>query len=358
MVHATHERTAGQVSERAQALHTSSIVIDATSFFLRTFNDRLRAGGLTATNFTTVLPWDDFGVAVTRIRDYYDLARRDPNVRIAWGVAEIEQANADGAYAAILGTQNSRFLGTEVGGVELVARAGLRVVQLTYNERNFAADGCLEPNDAGLSHWGRVMIKELSRNGIVLDLSHCGVRSSLEAMAASTDPVIISHAGVHSLSPGPRSLTDDQMKALRDTGGVFGVTTYGPFNWRGGDERPSIDNFFEAVDYAVSLIGIDHVGIGTDHVAEPGEYPAWVRDQSAEMYGPYNQENRERGRRFAQVNASAAPEEQLVGFRGIEDFPHITDGLLQRGYKDEDVQKILGLNLLRVFRQVWSRVPR
>jgi len=102
-----------------------------------------------------------------------------------------------------------------------------RVVQLPYNERNFVRDGCLEPNDAGLSFCGRRLISELEHFGLVLDLSHCGVRTSLEALAASTQPAIILHAGVRALNgDNPRCLTDEQIRAVAATGGVVGVTLW------------------------------------------------------------------------------------------------------------------------------------
>jgi membrane dipeptidase len=302
------------------------------------------------------LPEDDLAGAIVHIRDYFEIARRDPRVRIAWSTDVIDECKRDGKLAAIIGCQNSRFLGTELTNVELFARLGLRVVQLTYNERNFAGDGCLEPNDAGLSFYGRRLIAELERFGLVLDLSHCGVRTSLEALATSTQPAIISHAGMRGLiGDNPRALTDEQIRAVAETGGVVGVTSYGPFNWRGGAERPSLDNFLEAIDYAVERAGIDHVGFGTDHVVEAGNYPAAVRDRAAMTYGPYSSDNKARTRRFyTEVTAGVSRDDQLDGFEGMQHLPRVTQGLLDRGYAETDIQKVLGGNLLRVFKQVWK----
>src|SRR5215207_2280712 len=347
--------TVKDVSQAARELHQRSVVIDGTSFFLRRYNDRVRESGLTAINFTVPMPDDDVAVAITRISQYYEIARVDPRIRIAWSADVIEQCKRDGALAAILGCQNSRFFGTELANVEIFARLGLRVVQLTYNERNFAGDGCLEPNDAGLSFYGRRLVAELEHFGLVLDLSHCGVRTSLEALAASNQPVIISHAGMRGLvGDNPRSLTGEQIRAVAATRGVVGVTSYGPFNWRGGSDRPSLANFLEAIDYAVGIAGIDHVGIGTDHVVEPGGYPQSVRDRSAMTYNAYSPRNTARTRAYAEVTAGMSRDDQLEGFAGMQDFPRVTQGLLERGYAEADVQKVIGGNLLRVFRQVWK----
>jgi len=356
MVVSSRRRPFEEVTDQAQALHRRSIVIDGTTFFLRGYNDRIRDAGLTASNFTVPYPEDDLAGAVTSIRNYYEIARRDPRVRIVWSVDVIEACKRDDAYGAILGCQNSRFLGTELANVELFARLGLRVVQLTYNERNFAGDGCMEPNDAGVSFYGRRLIAELERFGLVLDLSHCGVRTSLEALAASQQPVIISHAGMRGLvGDNPRALTDDQLRAVASTGGVVGVTSFAPFNWRGGSQRPSLDEFAEAIDYAVQLVGIDHVGIGTDHVVEAGNYPQAVRDRAAMTYGPYSEENAARTRRFyTEVVPEISRDDQLDGFQGMQHLPRLTQTLLDRGYAEDDIQKVLGGNLLRVFRAVWK----
>ena len=344
-----------ELSPAARALHQRSIVIDGTSFFLRGYNERIRESGLTAINFTVLLPEDDLGVGVTRISSYYEVTRRDPRIRIAWSADVVEQCKRDGHLAAILGCQNSRFLGTELANVEIFARLGLRVIQLTYNERNFAGDGCLEPSDAGLSFYGRRLIAEMEHFGVLLDLSHCGVRTSLEALAASTQPVIVSHAGMRGLvGDNPRALSDEQIRAVAGTGGVVGVTSYGPFNWRGGDERPNITNFLDAIEYAVNIAGIDHVGIGTDHVVEPGGYPQSVRDRAAMTYNPYNAENTARTRRYLEVTTGMSRDDQLEGFAGMQHFPRVTQGLLDRGYPEADIQKVLGGNLLRTFRAVWK----
>jgi membrane dipeptidase len=352
----TARRPVEEVTDETLALHRRSIVIDGCSFFLRAYNDRVRESGLTAANFTVPLPEDDLAGAVSHVRDYYEVARRDPHIRIAWSVDVIEQCKRDDALAAIIGCQNSRFLGTELANIEMFARLGMRVVQLTYNERNFAGDGCLEPNDAGLSFFGRRLIAELELFGLVLDLSHCGLRTSMEALAASKQPVIISHAGMRALTgDNPRCLTDDQLRAVAATGGVVGVTSYGPFNWRGGAQRPTLDNFLEAIEYAVNVAGIDHVGIGTDNVIEPGGYPQSVRDRAAMTYGPYSAENAAKTRRYyTEVTQGVSRDDQLDGFAGMQHLPRVTQGLLDRGYAEADVQKIIGGNLLRVFRQVWK----
>lgn len=353
----TGTRPVEEVTKEAQALHDRSIVIDTCSFFLRGYNDRIKAGGITAINFTVPDVYADAPAAFAAVREYYEVARRDPRVDIVYTVADIERCKAEGKLAAILGTQNSRFLGTELALVEMFARLGIRVVQLTYNERNFAGDGWMEPNDAGLSFYGRALIKELARCGIVLDLSHIGRRTIQEAIEASEVPVVVTHAGVKKFVDHGRTVTDDEMKKVAATGGVVGVSSFGSFNWRGGDRRPHLNDFLEALEHAIDIAGIDHVGIGTDSVVEPGGYPQKVRDHAAMTYGPYSAENVERTRKFKEVTKGLPTDDHLEGFRSMEHFPRVTQGLLDRGYSETDVQKVLGQNFLRVFRQVWKQLP-
>ena len=354
---ATTTRPAEEVTEQARALHQRSIVIDGCSFFLRGYSSRVVSGGLTAINFTVPDVYADAPTAFAAVREYYEVTRRDPKVVIARTVADIERCKADGRLAAILGTQNSRFLGTELSLVEMFARLGLRVVQLTYNERNFAGDGWMEPVDAGLSFFGRALIKELARCGIVLDLSHIGQRTIMEAIEASEQPVVVTHAGIRKFVDHPRTVSDEQLKAIAATGGVVGVTSFGSFNWRGGSQRPRLTDFLEAIEHAVSVAGIDHVGIGTDSVVEAGGYPQKVRDHSAMTYAAYSEKQVEHGRRFKEVTKGFTTDEHLEGFSSMEHLPRVTQGLLDRGYKEEDVQKVLGANFLRVFRKVWKALP-
>jgi membrane dipeptidase len=344
------------VSARARALHDRSIVIDGCSFFLRGYNDRLRESGLTATNFTVALPMEDWSHAVLRIKEYYEIARRDPKVIIPRTAADIERAKRDGTFAAIIGSQNSTHFGTDLGLIEVFHVLGQRVCQLTYNERNFVADGCMEPNDAGVSFFGRQVIGELNRLGIVIDLSHVGVRSSFEAVEISEQPVVISHIGVKKIADTPRTASDDLLRAVAAKGGVIGLTSLPVVNWRGGDRRPSIDDYLDAIEHAISVVGIDHVGIGSDHVVEPNGYPEWVRAYLSAKYNPYFPARGERmgGLAALMKGVETVPDEQLEGYHGIQDLPRLTDRLLDRGYSEEDVQKVLGGNFLRVFRQVWG----
>lgn len=342
--------------EHARTLHESSIVIDACSFFLRGISPRLQAAGTTAINFTVPMPMDGMAEAIVRIKEYYELAAREPRIVIAYTAKDIVDAKASGKFAAIIGAQNSRLVGTDLGFVEVLWRLGLRVMQLTYNERNFVADGCLEPDDAGVSFFGRRLIGELNQAGIVVDLSHAGVRSSLEAAEISEQPVVMTHVGLRSRVNSQRAVADEQLRAVAATGGVVGVTSHPSFNWLDGDRRPHLNDFLDAIETAVEVVGIDHVGIGTDHVVEPNGYPETMKRYLAETYDVYSPDKAANTARLRLLMNGLDPrEDQLEEFGGMQDLPKVTAGLLARGFGDEDVSKVLGGNFFRVFQAVWRQ---
>jgi membrane dipeptidase len=342
------------VSPEAKAIHDDAIVIDGCTFFFRGNNEMLKEGGVTASNYTTVLPMDDSADAVERIRDVYRALQKDSTSRNIRQVEDIREAKAAGEYGYIIGCQNSRHIGTDLAWIEVFWQLGLRTLQLTYNERNFVGDGCLEPEDAGLSHFGKRAIREANRVGLTIDLSHASRKTCFQAIEHSEKPVMFSHMGIASMVPGARSITDDLAKALGEAGGVLGITTFPRVNWRGDDRRPSLSDFMEALERAIELVGIDHVAIGTDYAAAPKSYPDWVIEYLSETYATYRDgASSSRPGMQAALGGIDIHDEQLEGFAGIHHLPRITEELLKRGYGREDIHKVLGGNFIRLFEATW-----
>jgi membrane dipeptidase len=342
-------------STEAEAIHDRAIVIDGCSFFFEGNNAMLREGGSTAAMYTVALPMDDPPEAVARVRDYHATVRRDPDSSVIRTVQDLRDAKAAGRHGVIIGCQNARLMGTDLAWLDVFWQLGLRNLQLTYNERNHVGDGCLEPEDAGLSHLGRRVVRKANGLGLTVDLSHASPRTCLEAIETSERPCIISHAGVATLVPGPRSISDEVMRELAGAGGVMGVTTFPRVNWRGGPRRPSLDDFLDAVDHVVELLGIDHVGVGTDYAAAPGAYPKWVTRYLAETYAPYRDGAEDSRPGLKEVLGGIdIHDEQLEGFAGIHHLPRLTEGLMRRGYDEESIHKVLGSNFVRVFEQTWA----
>jgi len=335
------------VSEEAKKLHYDSIVIDGTTFFCEGYGDHFAQAGVTALNITVAYPDDDIDGAVKKIASYYQLIREDPKLHLIGTVDDISRVKEGGGVGIILAFQNARPMAYNLAMAEVFHRLGTRVVLLAYNRRNFAADWSATDNDTGLSQEGRELVREMNRLGIVLDLTHLSDRSSLEAIEISEKPPIFSHSNPRSRVDLLRNITDEQIKRVAAKGGVVGLTVFPPLNWGGGNTLPTLDDYLDNMEYVIDLVGIDHVAVGTDSEATPGAYPRELRRQLRRQFSHIVGE-------YYQTFKDNPEANHLEGFRSMADFPIITQGLLDRGYDETSVRKVLGLNLIRVFREVWQ----
>src|SRR5207249_2922710 len=182
--------------------------------------------------------------------------------RVHGGAYVIEAAKRAGKVAVVLQFQGGTPLDYNANLVEAFYRLGVRVIQLTYNERNPLGDGCTERTDAGLSDLGVRVIAEMNRLGVAVDLSHVGYRTSMEAIEASAAPVIFSHSNARAVCDSARNLTDDQMRAAAARGGVIGVNAFPAFVAR--HQAPTVEHLLDHIEYMVRVVGDDHVGLGFD----------------------------------------------------------------------------------------------
>jgi membrane dipeptidase len=302
----------------------------------------MREGGVTAVNLTVAYR-DGFAPAAQHLSYLLQAVdRRADEIRITRTVHDIRAAKADGVPAIILGFQNSEPIEGRFEYLDLFHRLGLRIVQLTYQRRNLAADGCGEPANAGLSVFGRELVAELNRLGILIDLSHTGVRSTLEAIELSAVPVSFTHACVYAKNPMRRNKTDEEIRALAGRGGVMGINGVARLMSPEALERgATLDELVDQVDYVVELVGVDHVGIGLD-ISE-GMTPEDFEQRKVTFLAQFP----ELGGDFAYEHYYA------TGLDSMAKMSVLTEALVARDYSDEDVLKILGGNFLRLLEQVW-----
>jgi membrane dipeptidase len=217
---------------------------------------------------------------------------------------------------------------------------GVRLMHLTYNRRNVVGDGCAEAANGGLSDLGRDLVKRLNAAGIVVDVPHSGEQTCLDAAAASGKPIAATHTGCRAMYEHIRTKSDRVLKAIADTGGVVGIVGIATFLGRSGDIHALLDH----VDYAVKLIGADHVAIGTD-TSYVTPWPDGLKGPAKTSYS---------GQWWGSWDPHRDHQSRPVGARDASLFwtnwPLFTVGLVQRGYRDDDIRKILGGNLLRVLR--------
>ena len=254
------------------------MLIDALQcgHFNRPVLEQLRDAGVGCVTSTLGF-WETATEAMDAVAWWRDLERENGDVMvIARTVADIERARGEKKIAVVLGFQNATLFDGRIGFVELFADMGIRVVQLTYNNQNDFGGSCYESEDSGLSRFGKEIVREMNRAGILVDLSHVGNRTTLDAVKHSRKPVAITHANADSLFPHKRNKTDDVIRALKDNGGVIGCACYR--NITGDEYCSTVDKWCEMVKLTVGIAGIDHVGIGTDrsHGHGPADYD-WMR---------------------------------------------------------------------------------
>lgn len=239
-------------------------------------------------------------------------------------------------------TQSWISVQDELRYIRIFFQLGVRMMHLTYNRRNMIGDGCAEPANAGLSDFGRAVIAEMNRVGVLVDVAHSGWRTSLEAAKASARPMVASHSACAALNQHFRCKPDEVIRAIADTSGFLGVCAIP--NFIGGD----ISAMLNHIDYVARRFGVDHVAIATDvpytsraAEVEESKIPSRGGSRAAwEFFWPQN------------PYAGYEEERRTLAWTN---WPLFTVGLVQRGYSDDDIQKILGGNVLRVARAVFPK---
>ncbi|MEM6499270.1 MAG: membrane dipeptidase [Pseudomonadota bacterium] len=330
------------------SLHDDALVIDGLVYHCDGDASDLIAGGINAINVTTCHFEADFPQACEEIARWHGLlARPETPFRQIETSEDLDKAKADGKVGIILGWQNSRPVADELDRFHFFRRLGLRIMQLTYNYRNAFGDGCLEPEEAGLTLLGRDAVHIMNELGIAIDLSHVGQRTMFEVIEHSEHPVLITHANARALAKLERNKTDDIIKAVAAKGGVIGASIYGPMCWdQDPNRKPSLDDFYRHLDYLVDVAGINHVGFGTD-LATGSNYQrmAFERGHWRRWEGI---------NRFNRTFGEAIPERYLSDCNKHSDLPKITEALVARGWGEEHIRGYLGGNFKRVFKQIWG----
>lgn len=263
---------------------------------------------------------------------YFEMS---PKVKHVETVQDLLDAKAQGKLGVFFGLQSGAPLETDRKRLRILHKLGLRVLQLTYMERNAIGDGCLEPENRGLSHYGIQVVRDCNRVGVLVDCSHVGIQTTLDAARYSSQPIVVSHTACRAIADNPRCVTDEQMKAVAGKGGTIGITPYAPFIRI--DRTPKLDDYLDHFDYAVKLVGADHVTVASDmfdgktkvNWATPWYYPEITKGA---QYGT----------------------RRVEGFSQKSDLAAFTAGLLRHGHSEATVRKVLGENFIRVLRAVWK----
>jgi microsomal dipeptidase-like Zn-dependent dipeptidase len=310
----------------------------------RSLFEQWRDGGLTCVHVTVSI-WEDARATLDeiggwnrRLREHADLLR--PIDR----AADLEAARVEGRTGVVLGFQNCSPFEDDLDLVQIFHQLGVRVAQLSYNNQSLLGGSCYEAADAGLSRFGRRVVAEMNRVGMLVDLSHVGARTCLDAIELSSRPVAVTHANPRSFYDHPRNKTDDVLTALAARGGVIGLAPYPHLT---PDDCSLADWCTMAARTAELMGGAEHIGIGSDVSLGLDQADLdWIR------MGRWTHEV-DYGAGTAQQPGWLEPPEW---FRGPADFPGLAGGLSGAGFSDDEVAGIMGGNFDRLFSETFEPV--
>jgi membrane dipeptidase len=270
-----------------------------------------------------------------------DLAHQD-FVVVCDGVRDVLRAHADGRIALVPTLEAATPVENEVDRVDILYGFGVRSMGIVYSEANALGGGLRESIDGGLTDLGRAVVRRMNKLGMQIDAAHCGDRTTLDIIEASEHPIVISHAGCRAIWNTRRMKPNEVLEAMARKGGVLGIEAAPHTTLTERHPRHSIESYMEHFEYAVKLLGIEHVGFGPDtlfgdHVGLHHAFATQLSIGKAHA-----------GQRFQEVP-------YVDGLENPADFPNIVRWLVRHGYKDEDIAGAVGGNALRVMKTVWIR---
>jgi membrane dipeptidase len=323
------------ISEQAQQIHDRALVWDTHACFpLKPDADlselkRYRDSGVDFVSLNIGMDMDSFENVIQVLARYRSFLASHPDEYVrARTVKDILTAKDTGRLAVAFDLEGSEPLLGNVNLVSFYYDLGVRQMLLAYNRDNRASGGCMEGN-IGLTDFGREVIREMNRVGMVVDVTHMGYRATLEAFEVSSAPVIFSHSNPAGLRAHTRNISDEQIKACVRTGGVIGINGIGDF--LGGTSSELI---VQNIEYVMDLAGSEHVGIGLDYVIDKQELLDYI-----------------------QGHPEIFPADKIshyLSFVEPEQFPEFTELLVQKGYDESIIRRILGGNFMRVAKEVWK----
>ncbi len=327
--------------DRLADLYADALVIDALSFgkdWTRAELDALRAAGYSG--IVESLPRRNLQSAIDALLGWRKRAARHADaLLVALSAADFERAKREGKTAVVMNFQNATMLEDDVDNVDALHALGMRSFQLTYNYRNRLGDGCLERTNAGLSEFGVEVVKRMNKIGVLIDLSHCGRQTTFDGIAFSSRPVAMTHTMCEALRRGhPRAKTDEQLRACAQKGGVVGIAALGYFLGPDPGGETTIEAYADHIEHAASVAGHEHVGLSSDF--PPQGIESWATREN--WYEP-------RLRAFKPSYEVRWPP-WIPALDSPSRFLNIARVLERRGWRARDLERLLGQNWLRLFR--------
>jgi len=358
--------TAGQSARVARLLAESTIIsfhdhpvrfpddMAQTPALNRTGRQHTAFAGLAASSLTAVFdnmmdgtgcvtgnaPWKWLDIVTDLGMRQADIAHQDV-LQIVHSVSDIRAAKLRGGVGVVLGLEGATPIENELDRLDVLFGLGVRQIGIAYNDANALGSGLNELSDGGLTGFGRKAVRRMNQLGLLIDLSHSSDQTALDTCRASRAPVCLTHAGARTVWPTRRMKPDEVLRAVAGTGGLIGISAAPHTTLSPAHPAHSIESVLDHFEYCVDLLGKEHVAFGPDtlygdHVALHGVF-ARMLDIGAATAGP--------------------PFEPVAYVEGLENptecFPNLCAALVRRNWSDEDIQLVLGGNILRVLGEVW-----
>lgn len=311
-------------------------------------------GGMTVINLTVAHWPENFDRGVKKIIHYKKIIDNNSDkFMLIKDIADIKKAKEQKKLGIVLAFQDGVPIEDNIDYLNVYYDMGVRVIQLTYNAQNYIGTGCCELSYGKVTYFGRKVIKRMNELGIAIDLSHCSDPTTIDAIKLSEKPVYITHSSVRNICNAyGRNKTDDQIKILAEKGGVIGICLSPTFLRRNNETfeiLPStIEDALDHIDYVVNLVGIDHVAFGSDLVESHIENKTLPASSSIIHWRPLRPDVFGKG---TIDRYDPRPE----GLESHLKFINLARGLVMRGYREVDIKKVLGGNVVRILEEIWKR---
>jgi len=300
-----------------------------------------RTAGLDAVHVTIVYH-EDFDELQTEVNKWKILFEDNADIIFpGYSFKDIEKAKDENRTAIFFGFQNCSPIEDDIELVEKVHQLGCRFMQLTYNNQSLLATGCYEKTDSGVTNFGREVIREMNRVGLVVDMSHSAEKSTFDAIEISEKPIAITHANPSFWHAAKRNKSSDLLKALSDSGGILGLSLY-PHHLR-DNTNCSLDSFCEMVAKTAEIMDVNKIGIGSDLcLDQPDSVVEWMRNGTWTKTKNYGEGSK---------NKPGFPE-QPDWFKDARGFSNIEIGLKKIGFSDDETHGILGNNWYNFYKSI------
>ena len=300
-----------------------------------------RSAGLDAVHVTIVYH-EDYNELLTETKKWEKLFKDNSDIIFqGWDYKDIEKANKEKKTAIFFGFQNCSPIEDDIKLVEKVHKLGCRFMQLTYNNQSLLATGCYENTDSGVTNFGREVIKEMNRVGVVIDMSHSAEKSTIDAIELSQKPIAITHANPYFWHPAKRNKSSDLLKILSDSGGILGLSLY-PHHLK-DNTNCTLESFCEMVAKTAEIMNTKQIGIGSDLcLQQPDSVVEWMRNGTWSKSTNFGEGNK---------NKPGFPK-QPQWFEDARGFSNIEKGLKKVGFSDEETNGILGNNWYNFYKLI------